>query len=134
MEKNMESEIWMSFQTSRGANATLFLCVIIASWVAARFTSVMLDKGINIIGKILGSVFALSVFAIGWNLFTNIGNQWIIHANAMAALGEDASPIAQGFVAEYGGELMTMPNPIGMAFLISVFLIAFLPLWLNPKD
>jgi len=27
-----------------------------------------------------------------------------------------------------------MPNPIGMAFLISVFLIAFLPLWLNPKD
>ena len=31
MEKNMESEIWMSFQTSRGANATLFLCVIIAS-------------------------------------------------------------------------------------------------------
>ena len=94
----------------------------------------MLDKGINIIGKKLGSVFALSVFAIGWNLFTNIVNQWIIHANAMAALGEDASPIAQGFVAEYGGELMTMPNPVGMAFLISVFLIAFLPLWLNPKD
>jgi hypothetical protein len=30
--------------------------------------------------------------------------------------------------------LMTMPNPVGMAFLISVFLIAFLPLWLNPKD
>ena len=130
----MESEIWMSFQTSRGANATSFLCVIIASWVAARFTSVMIDKGINIIGKILGSVFSLSVFAIGWTLFTNIGNQWIIHANALASLGEESSPIAQAFVAEYGGDLMTMPNPVGMAFLISVFLIAFLPLWMSPND
>ena len=129
----MESEIWMSFQTSRGANATLFLCVIIATWVAARFSSVMIEKGINIVGKILGSVFALSVFAIGWNLFTNIGNQWIIHANALSAL-EESSPIAKAFVAEYGGDLMTMPNPIGIAFLISVFLIAFLPLWMNPND
>ena len=127
----MESEIWMSFQTSRGANATLFLCVIIATWVAARFSSVMIDKGINIIGKILGSVFSLSVFAIGWNLFTNIGNQWILHANALAALGEESSPIAKAFVAEYGGELMTMPNPVGIAFLVSVFLIAILPLWIE---
>jgi hypothetical protein len=127
----MESEIWMSFQTSRGANATLFLCVIIATWVAARFSSVMIDKGINIIGKILGSVFSLSVFAIGWNLFTNIGNQWILHANALAALGEESSPIAKAFVAEYGGELMTMPNPVGIAFLVSVFLIAILPLWIK---
>ena len=127
----MESEIWMSFQTSRGANATLFLCVIIATWVSARFSSVMIDKGINIIGKILGSVFSLSVFAIGWNLFTNIGNQWILHANALAALGEESSPIAKAFVAEYGGELRTMPNPVGIAFLVSVFLIAILPLWIK---
>ena len=91
----MESEIWMSFQTSRGANATLFLGIIIATWVAARFSSVMIEKGINIVGKILGSIFALSVFAAGWNIFTTIGNQWIIHANALSNLGEDASPIAK---------------------------------------
>ena len=116
----MESEIWMSFQTSRGANATLFLGIIIATWVAARFSSVMIEKGINIVGKILGSIFALSVFAAGWNIFTTIGNQWIIHANALSGLGEDASPIAKAFVAEYGGELITMPNPIAIAFLVSV--------------
>ena len=40
----MEGEIWMSLQASRGANATLFLGVVIAVWVAARFSSVMLKK------------------------------------------------------------------------------------------
>ena len=65
----MESEIWMSFQTSRGANATLFLGVVIAVWVAARFASVSMDKGANAVGKVIVSLFALSVFAAGWNMF-----------------------------------------------------------------
>ena len=134
MESIMETEIWMSFQTSRGANATLFLSIIIATWVAARFSSVMIDKGINIVGKILGSIFALSVFAAGWNIFITIGNQWIVHANALSALGDDASPIAKASIEQYGGDLLTMPNPIAIAFLVSVFLIAFLPLWINPDN
>jgi hypothetical protein len=49
----MEGEIWMSFQTSRGANATLFLGIIIAVWVAARFSSVAVEKGVNSLGKII---------------------------------------------------------------------------------
>ena len=80
----MEGEIWMSFQTSRGANATLFLGIIIAVWVAARFSSVAVEKGVNSLGKIIMSLFALSVFASGWTIFTNIGNQWIGHAVAVS--------------------------------------------------
>lgn len=129
----MESEIWMSFQASRGANATLFLGIVISIWVAARFSSVMVEKDAPVLARVLGSVFALTVLLFSWEMTTNILNQWIVHANALAALGDQASDIAKGFVAEYGGEYATMPHPIGMAFLISGFLIAFLPLWISNK-
>jgi hypothetical protein len=86
-----------------------------------------------VLGRVLASVFALTVLLFSWQMTTNILNQWIVHANALAALGDQASDIAKGFVAQYGGEYATMPHPIGMAFLISGFLIAFLPLWISNK-
>ena len=129
----METEIWTSFQASRGANATLLLGVVVVIWVAARFSSVMVEKEAPVSGKVICSVFSLSVFAMNWTILTNIANQWIIHANALASLGDEASPIAKSFVAEYGGDLLTMPPPIAMALTVSAFLIAFLPLWMQPK-
>ena len=129
----MESEIWASFQASRGANATLLLAVLVSIWVAARFCSVMVEKEAPVSAKVICSVFSLSVLAMNWTIVTNVANQWIIHANAMASLGDAASPIAQGFVAQYSGELATMRNPVGIALLVSGFLIAFLPLWMQPK-
>tara|TARA_B100001287_G_scaffold229632_1_gene199997 strand:+ start:720 stop:1121 length:402 start_codon:yes stop_codon:yes gene_type:complete len=133
----MESEIWMSFQTSRGANATLFLGVVIAVWVAARFASVSMDKGANAVGKVIVSLFALSVFAAGWNMFTYIGNQFVGHAVAFQGLknsGVEISPLAQGFIDTYGTEALTMPNMIGAAFLIAGLLIAVLPMWVKTTD
>ncbi|MGB1244953.1 MAG: hypothetical protein ACPG88_05935 [Porticoccaceae bacterium] len=129
----MESEIWMSFQASRAANATLFLGVIISIWVAARFSSVLVEKDAPVAGRVLASIFALTVLLFGWQATTTILNQWIVHANALAGLGDQASDIAKGFAAQYGGDYATMPHPIGLAFLLSGFLIAFLPLWFSNK-
>jgi|TARA_B110000483_G_scaffold207966_1_gene253261 hypothetical protein len=129
----MESEIWASFQASRGANATLFIGIVIAIWVAARFASVLVEKDAPVLGRVLSSIFSLSVLLFGWNMTTNIMNQWTVHANALGGLGENASEIAKGFTATYGGEYATMPDPIGIAFLVSGFLIAFLPLWVKAK-
>ena len=133
----MESEIWMSFQTSRGANATLFLGVVIAVWVAARFASVSMDKGANAVGKVIVSLFALSVFAAGWNMFTYIGNQFVGHAAAFEGLkksGVEISELADGFIKTYGTEAITMPNMIEAAFLITGLLIAVLPMWVKTTD
>ena len=133
----MESEIWMSFQASRGANATLFLGVVIAVWVAARFASVSMDKGANVVGKVIISLFALSVFAAGWNMFTYIGNQFVGHAAAFQGLkesGVEISPLAQGCIDTYGTEAISMPNMIGAAFLITGLLIAVLPMWVKTTD
>mgnify|MGYP000287556417 CR=1 FL=1 len=129
----MESEIWATFQASRGANATLFLAMVVAIWVAARFCSVMVEKEAPLSAKVICSVFSLSVFAMNWIIATNMANQLIGHANAMASLGESASPMAKGFAAQYGGEMATMPHPVAIALLVSGFLIAFLPLWMSPK-
>ena len=129
----MESEIWATFQASRGANATLLLSIIVSIWVAARFCSVMVEKEAPVSAKVICSVFSLSVLAMNWTILTNVANQWIGHANAMPSLGDAASPIAKGFVAQYGGEMATMPHPVAIAFIVSGFLIAFLPLWMQPK-
>ena len=129
----MESEIWATFQASRGANATLLLAIVVAIWVAARFCSVMVEKEAPVSNKVICSVFSLSVLAMNWTILTNMANQWIGHANAMASLGDTASPIAKDFVAQYGGEMATMPHPVAIAFIVSGFLIAFLPLWMSPK-
>ena len=54
----------MSFaMPQEGANATLFLGVVIAVWVAARFSSVAVEKGANALGKVICTLFAFSVFA-----------------------------------------------------------------------
>jgi hypothetical protein len=129
----MESEIWATFQASRGANATFFLAMVVAIWVAARFCSVMVEKEAPVSAKVICSVFSLSVFAMNWIISTSMANQLIGHANAMASLGESASPMAKGFAAQYGGEMATMPHPVAIALLVSGFLIAFLPLWMSPK-
>ena len=129
----MESEIWATFQASRGASATFFLAMVVAIWVAARFCSVMVEKEAPVSAKVISSVFSLSVFAMNWIISTSMANQLIGHANAMASLGESASPMAKGFAAQYGGEMATMPHPVAIALLVSGFLIAFLPLWMSPK-
>jgi hypothetical protein len=51
----------------------------------------------------------------------------------MASIGEGASPIAKGFVAQYSGQLSAMPHLVAIALLLSEFLIVFWPLSTQPK-
>ena len=46
----MEGEIWASLHTARIANAAFFLSTIVSIWIAARFSSVAAEKGLNMIG------------------------------------------------------------------------------------
>ena len=81
-----EIALWELFAQSRGANATVFLATVIAVWVAARFSSVMLDKGANTVGKVLCTAFAIGVFLLGFNLGGWINGTYEGHAGALAAL------------------------------------------------
>ena len=130
----MELELWNIFQSSRGANATMILSVTIGIWIAARFASVARENDAPVLIKAIISIFALSGFAFGWMVITRAVNSWVIQATALSDLresGTELSPIASQYVEMYGGEFMTNPGPIGMAYLISGLLIALLPLWLK---
>mgnify|MGYP001468251249 CR=1 FL=1 len=76
---NYELELWSIFASSRGANATVFLAMVIAVWIAARFSSVMVDKGANTFAKVIGTAFAVSVFMLALNL----GNLLVAHMTVM---------------------------------------------------
>ena len=133
-EKIMELEMWNIFQTSRGANATMILSVTIGIWIAARFASVARENDAPVLMKAIISVFALSGFAFGWMVITRALNSWVVQASALSSLeesGTELSRLASQFVEMYGGEFLTNPGPIGMAYLISGLLIAILPLWLK---
>ena len=84
--------------------------------------------------KVIISVFAISGFAFGWMVITRALNSWVVQATALSDLkesGTELSPLASQFVEMYGGEFMSNPGLIGMAYLISGLLIAILPLWLK---
>ena len=89
------------------------MAVLIAIWVAARFSIVMVEKDAPVSGRTLCTISCLSVFLMNVSLMTSVLNQWTCHANAMAGLGDSASPIAASFVAQYGGDLAATPNPSG---------------------
>ena len=130
----MELELWNLFQTSRGANATLILSVIIGIWITARFASVAREKDAPMLMKIIISIFALSMASFNWFVFTLTSNSLIITANAMQSLkdsGETVSPIAEAFIAQNAGDLATMPSMVGITIIVSALLIALLPMWLK---
>ena len=134
-----EIALWEVFATSRGANATVFLATVIAVWIAARFSSVMMDKGANTVAKLIGTAFAISVFMLGMNLGGWVEGTYEGNASALAALDAangalDIGPGSQAFIdnMSMGGNKL---GSIGeWTFYISGLLIAVLPLWLNTND
>ena len=134
----MEIALWETFGILRGANGTIFLAAVIAVWVAARFSSVMLEKGANMIGKVLCTAFAVSVFLVGLNLGGLIDATYTGHATALSALdmanGDiDLGPGSQEYI-KLAAEGNMIGNIGGWLFFVSGLLIAVLPLWMNPND
>ena len=135
---NYELELWNLFATSRGANATTFLATVIAVWIAARFNSVMVDKGANTIAKLIGTAFAISVFLLAMNLGNMVAGTFDGHGIALSALdvanGDlDLGAGSQAFVASNAEGNMLGAIAVRI-FYISGLLIAVLPLWINTKD
>ena len=134
-----EIALWEVFATARGANATVFLSTVIAVWIAARFSSVMIDKGANTMAKIIATAFAASVFLIGLNLGGWITGTYEGHAAALAALDVANGAIDIGLGSKaFIANMAEGGNMIGTVgawmFYVSGLLIAVLPLWFNPND
>ena len=130
-----EVGLWETYQTGRGANASVGIAMIIAVWVAARFSSVAMEKGVNLFGKIILTAFAASVALGGLALVGTIDAVWVGHANALAGLdvanGDiDLSPGSQLYI-DMNSESNVLRKTAGYIFYVCGFLIATVQLWFD---
>ena len=134
-----EIAMWDAFAAGRTANATGFLAIVLAVWVAARFSSVSLEKNVNMLGKVFVTAFAVGVFLSGLVVYGNIGGLYEGHALALSTLDAangdvDLGPGSQAFVAAMaeGGNMIGKVG--GMLMLVAALGIAVIPLWVNTND
>ena len=123
-----EVGLWETYQTGRGANASVGIAMVIAVWVAARFSSVAMEKGVNLVGKIILTAFAASVALGGIGLVETIDAVWVGHANALAGLdvangAVDLSAGSQLYV-DMNSDSNAFRKTMGYVFYIAGLLIA----------
>ncbi|KRO32457.1 MAG: hypothetical protein ABR59_07645 [SAR86 cluster bacterium BACL1 MAG-120507-bin14] len=130
----MENEVWALWSSMRTGMEISSIFVIVAIWVGARFTSVMVDKNVSMLPRIIQTVFGLTLMA--WVTNIVVVNRAVVigAAKAMETAGESTalSEGAQNYVDTWANaEPGLMANPIGALFLLSALLIIILPLWVK---
>ena len=130
-----EVGLWETYQTGRGANASVGIAMVIAVWVAARFSSVAMEKGVNLVGKIILTTFAASVALGGIGLVETIDAVWVGHANALAGLdvangAVDLSAGSQLYI-DINSDSNVLRKTMGYVFYVAGFLIATMQLWFD---
>jgi hypothetical protein len=133
-----EVGLWETYQTGRGANASVGIAMVIAVWVAARFSSVAMEKGVNLVGKIILTAFAASVALGGIGLVETIDAVWVGHANALAGLdvangAVDLSAGSQLYV-DMNSDSNVLRKTMGYVFYVAGFLIATVQLWFDTTN
>jgi hypothetical protein len=130
----MENEVWALWSSMRTGIEISSIFIIVAIWVGARFTSVMVDKNVSMLPRIIQTVFGLTLMAWVTNIVVLNRAVVIGAAKAMETAGESTalSEGAQNYVDTWANaEPGLMANPIGALFLLSALLIIILPLWVK---
>ena len=94
-----------------------------------------MEKGVNLVGKIILTAFAASVALGGLALVATIDAVWVGHANALAGLdvanGDiDLSAGSQLYI-DMNSESNVLRKAAGYIFYVSGFLIATVQLWFD---
>ncbi len=135
----VELDLWKIFAESRQANTTVILATVIGVWIAARFSSVVMDKGPNLLAKIICTSIAVGIFLIAFNNGYWISGTMEGHAAALANLdmvnGDvDISPGSQAFIENNASNGNIIGTVGAYLFYVGGLLLAVLPLWMNPED
>jgi|TARA_B100000401_G_C52309096_1_gene486382 hypothetical protein len=135
----VELGLWEIFAQARQANATTFLATVIAVWIAARFSSVLMEKGPNLLAKVICTAFAFGVFLLAFNNGLWITGTMEGTAAALANLdvvngAVDISAGSQGLIDNVASNGNIIGKVGAWLFFVSGLLIAVVPLWFNPND
>ena len=135
----VELDLWKIFAESRQAISNVFIATVIAVWIAARFSSVVMDKGPNLLAKLICTSIAFGVFLLAFNNGYWVSGTMEGHAAALANLdmvnGDvDISPGSQAFIENMASNGNIIGTIGAYLFYVGGLLIAVLPLWINPND
>ena len=88
-----ELDIWNNFQQGRMVDALAFIGIIIAVWLSLRIANMTREnEETNLLNKILGTVFGLSVVWGSFIAFANATATWVITARNISNLENPADP------------------------------------------
>ena len=133
-----EFQIWQIWSSNRIGSSLTGIGAILSVWLSMRIAlNTRNNPETNLLTKIISSAFGLVVLAFAWINFTTIANTWIAAARSLSELkanGTEVSSTADGYIAYVGTtEAVTMPLPLGIAFIVVSGLIILGQIWL-PKQ
>jgi len=130
-----ELDMWNILAAFMSGNAIWFLGYVVATWLGFRMTNnIYASGGGPIVGKILVSIYCLSVSAFMFALWVNTNGVFRDVAAGLTNIGETAelSSAAQAFIAAAGNA--PSMDPIQIAFVGSIIVMQLLQVWMKKAD
>ena len=127
-----ELDMWNILAGFMSGNAVWFLGYVVATWLGFRMTSNIYQTGdAPVVGKILVSLYCLSVSAFMCTLMVNTNRLFRDVASGLTTIGQTGqlSGAAQAFI-EQASNVPSM-NPIQMVFVGSIILMQLLQVWMK---
>ena len=127
-----EMEMWNLLAVFMVGNATWFLAYVVAIWLGFRMTNnIYSGAHAPVVGKILVSIYCLTVSAFMTLLTLNTNNLFRDIASGLESIGETQalSSTAEAFITE--AATTAIINPIQVAFIASIIIMQLLQVWMK---
>ena len=119
-----ELDMWNLLAGFMSGNAVWFLAYVVATWLGFRMTSNVYESGqAPLIGKILVSLYCLSVSAFMCTLMVNTNGLFRDVASGLSAVGETGELS--------GAARLSAFDRIQMVFVASIILMQLLQVWMK---
>ena len=125
-------EMWNLLAVFMVGNATWFLAYVVAIWLGFRMTNnIYSGADAPVVGKILVSIYCLTVSAFMTLLTLNTNKLFRDIASGLESIGETQalSSTAEAFITEAGTTAII--NPIQVAFIASIIIMQLLQVWMK---
>ncbi len=133
-----EFQIWSIWSSNRIGSGLIGIGSILGVWLSMRIAVASRNSNeSNLFSKIISSAFGLVTLSFCWINFTTVANTWIATARNLTDLkagGTEITSTADGYIAYVGTtDAVTMPIPLGIAFIVVSGIIILGQIWMPKK-
>tara|TARA_B100001063_G_scaffold134789_1_gene126111 strand:+ start:487 stop:894 length:408 start_codon:yes stop_codon:yes gene_type:complete len=133
-----EFQIWSIWSSNRIGTSLMGIGTILGVWLSMRIAmNTRNNPETNLFTKLVSSAFGIIILFAAWINFTLGVNTSISSAIALSQLKEEAgsiSTVAEGYIDYIGTtDPVTMPLPLGIAFILVSGIIILGQIWLPKK-